>query len=155
MNAIIKDIRLVVKLYSKKFAEIPALEFIAKPNPAKWSRQEVVGHLIDSAQNNLRRFIVGQYQFEPNILYEQEFWVQANNYQQEKQADIIELWKLVNKQICLVLASMPKENYFRLCNTGRETPSLHSIEWLAADYVRHLKHHINQVIPGSFDGRYP
>jgi hypothetical protein len=155
MEAVIKELTEVVELFSRKFSQISEQDFSAKPNPAKWSRKEVVGHLIDSAQNNLRRFIVGQYDDQPNIVYQQEFWVQANNYQQGKKEDVIQLWRLINLQIAAILSSMPKENYSRICNTGKGTPELHSIEWLAVDYVKHMKHHINQVIAGSFDVKYP
>jgi len=139
METVVKELKSIVEAYSQKFS------------PTKWSRKEVVGHLIDSGQNNLRRFIVGQYENEPHIVYQQDFWVKANSYQNQNRQNVIDLWKLVNLQICAVLSSMPKENYARNCNTG----SLHTIEWLAADYVKHLKHHINQVIAGSFDIVYP
>lgn len=155
MESTIKELNEIVVSCSQKFNQISEHDFSAKPNPAKWSRKEVVGHLIDSAQNNLRRFMVGQYEVEPHIVYEQEFWVKANRYQQAKKEDVILLWKLVNQQICSVLAFMPKENYSHLCNTGGETPNMRALEWLASDYVKHLKHHINQVITGSFDVVYP
>ena len=155
MENTINELKQVIELYTQKFLQIPEQDFSFKPNPSKWSRKEVVGHLIDSAQNNLRRFIVGQYENEPNIVYEQEFWVKANAYQQTKQEAVIKLWELMNMQICSVLSSMPKENYSRLCNTGRDAPNLKSLEWLASDYVKHLKHHINKVIAGSFDVVYP
>jgi DinB superfamily len=155
MKTVVTDLKRIIEIFSQKFTQISDQDFSAKPNPAKWSRKEVVGHLIDSAQNNLRRFIVGQYEVEPNIVYEQDSWVKSNNYQQSKKEDVVQLWKLLNQQICSVLTSMPKENYSRLCNTGKGTPNLRTIEWLASDYVKHLKHHINQVIEGSFDLVYP
>jgi hypothetical protein len=66
------------------------------------------------------------------------------------QTGFIDLWRLMNVRICAVLAVMPSENYEKECNTG----SLHTLEWLAAEYVKHLKHHINQIISGSFDVIY-
>lgn len=155
MESVIKDLRSVVEAFSQKFSQIPETEFSAKPNPAKWSKKEVVGHLIDSAQSNLRRFVVGQYDHQPNIVYQQDFWVQANGYNQTKKEDVIELWRLINQQIATVLSNMPEENYSREVNTGKGTVELHTIEWLAADYVKHMKHHINQVIPNSFNTKYP
>ena len=155
MEAVVRELEQIVEEYSDKFCSISEADFIAKPNPAKWSRQEVVGHLIDSAQNNLRRFVVGQYDHQPKIVYAQDFWVKAADYQNQKKEHVITLWRLINLQICAVLAAMPKENYSKVCNTGRDTPSLHTIEWLAPDYVKHLKHHINQVIAKSFDVVYP
>jgi len=48
-----------------------------KPSPSKWSKKELIGHLIDSAHNNLRRFIVAQYEEKPLIKYAQDYWVLA------------------------------------------------------------------------------
>mgnify|MGYP003597480034 CR=1 FL=1 len=36
-------------------------EFSHKPMPNKWSKKEILGHLIDSASNNHHRFIRSQY----------------------------------------------------------------------------------------------
>src|SRR6266498_3163064 len=49
---------------------------LQKPNPKKWSRKEILGHLVDSASNNHQRFVraqlVEELHFRP---YEQERWV--------------------------------------------------------------------------------
>jgi hypothetical protein len=143
-----KELSDLVIEYTAKFNAINDSEFSSKPIPAKWSKKEVVGHLIDSGQNNLRRFLVAQYEPQaPHIVYDQDFWVQANGYQRMKKEEVILLWKLINERICEVLKSMPESNYAKESNTGQ----LHSLAWLAEDYVRHMKHHLNQVIPGSFD----
>jgi hypothetical protein len=156
MEAIVQELRSLTTEYASKFASINDAEFSNKPLPLKWSKKEVVGHLIDSGQNNLRRFIVSQYEAEPpNIVYEQNFWVQANGYQQMKKEDIIELWRQINLRICDVLENMPEENYTKESNTGKSIKELHTLQWLAADYVKHMKHHINQVIAGSFNITYP
>ena len=152
MKSVTQELRELVSEYSAKFNAITDSEFSNKPLPHKWSKKEVVGHLIDSAQNNLRRFIVSQYEPQaPNIFYDQDFWVNANGYQRMKKEEVILLWKLVNERICDVLNAMPLNNYTKEVNTGKTEVELHSLQWLAADYVKHMKHHLNQVIPGSFD----
>jgi len=156
MRQTIEELRQIVLEFSKKFDEFSETELSAQRAPGKWSRKEVIGHLIDSAQNNLRRFICGQYENEPpSIAYMQEFWVKANDYNQVGKEDIINLWRLINERICAVLQNIPVENYSKNCNTGKDVVELHSLEWLAADYNRHMKHHINQIIPGSFNIVYP
>jgi hypothetical protein len=152
MEKTIQELRDILGEFTPQLKAIPDLEFSAKPQPNKWSKKEVIGHLIDSAQNNLRRFICGQYEnTPPKITYQQNFWVEANQYQNRPAASVIELWQLINTQIIIVLASMPKEKYEAQC----ETSEFHTLEWLADDYVKHLKHHLNQVIPGSFNIKYP
>ena len=156
MKQVTEELRQLINLYSAKFDTFTEEEFADKPRADKWSKKEIVGHLIDSAQNNLRRFIVGQYDVTPpKIVYDQDFWVESNQYQKAKKDDIISLWTLLNERIAEVLRSMPQSNYHRECNTGKEIADFHSLEWLAADYVKHLKHHLNQIIPGSFDVKYP
>lgn len=151
MKHVTSELRKVITAYAKKFNEIPDEIFVAKPLRHKWSKQEVLGHLVDSAQNNLRRFICAQYEAHPPlIVYQQDFWVAANQYQNMEKADLIELWRLLNLRICAVLENMPEENYRKEANTG----SLRTVEWLAEDYVKHMKHHINQIIAGSFDVIY-
>ena len=149
------ELRLIINTYSTAFTALQEEDFGAKPYLEKWSKKEIVGHLIDSAQNNLRRFIVGQYEPQPpNIVYDQNFWVNANQYQNMTSMDVIVMWMLVNFRICEVLENMPEANYSKQCNTGKGEPQLYSLEWLAADYVKHMKHHINQIIPGSFGVTY-
>lgn len=149
------ELRLMITTYSTAFTALQEEDFAAKPTPEKWSKKEIVGHLIDSAQNNLRRFIVGQYESTPpHIVYDQNFWVKANNYQSMTSLDVIVMWMLVNFRISEILENMPEENYKKQCNTGKGAPQLYTLEWLAEDYVKHMKHHINQVIPGSFGVTY-
>lgn len=155
MEKIATELQEIVTSFSSKIKAISPGEFNAKPNPAKWSKKEVLGHLIDSAHNNLRRFVVGQYEQEPNIVYDQDFWVSTNDYQHMKDSEVIELWRLMNERLVFILKKMPVENYDRTCNTGKLSPSIHTIQWLAADYVKHLKHHLNQIIAGSFTITYP
>jgi DinB superfamily len=156
MQIIIQELLQVVRAYRQKISAIPDTEFYAKPNPKKWSKIEVLGHLTDSAQNNLRRFICGQYESTPPwIVYDQDFWVESNNYGQANKDDIINLWTLLNERIAEVLRTMPENKYRSECNTGNEIAQFRSLEWLAADYVKHLKHHLNQILPRSFDVVYP
>ncbi len=155
MNSLTTELQNIITTFSKHLTKLSETDFSSKPNPTKWSKKEVLGHLIDSAENNLRRFICAQYENEPKIRYEQNFWVKANDYLNAPSAEVISNWKLINLKICRVLNSIPKENYYKNCDTGKDAPNLHSIEWLAIDYVKHLKHHLNQIIPKSFDIVYP
>ena len=113
-----------------------------KPAPGKWSKKEILGHMIDSAQNNIRRFIVAQYEDNPTITYKQDNWVAISGYQTYDQTALVNLWYLLNKHIVVILERMPAEMMQRSCQT--EKP--HTIDWLAKDYIRHLLHHLHQVL---------
>ncbi len=156
MKAIVDDLNLTIAGFMEKLRSIGESEMRAKPRPEKWSRIEVIGHLIDSAHSNLRRFVTGQYEAEPpHIIYDQNFWVKANAYQEAPVDTVVTLWILMNHRIATVLSQMDEKYYSKQCDTGRGDKNLHSIIWLAADYVKHMKHHLNQVIPGSYNIVYP
>lgn len=156
MKQTIHELTEIISEYSIKIGAIPEKEFSMKSSPERWSKKEVLGHLIDSAQNNLRRFICGQYETTPQkIVYSQNDWVGLNGYQQAESQEIIALWALLNKRIASILQQMPPSAYVKLSDTGKNAIETHTLEFLAVDYVKHLKHHLNQIIPNSFDIRYP
>lgn len=113
-----------------------------KPEPGKWSKKELIGHLIDSAQNNIRRFITAQYEDSPRIVYKQDDWVMINRYQLYEWNELIQLWYFQNRQIVYILQNLPQDAGNRIC----QTEAIHTIEWLASDYIRHLQHHLHQVL---------
>ena len=153
------DITAGIKRLETYIVELPAFyklfseeQLVLKPDQEKWSHKEVLGHLIDSAHNNLRRFICGQYETTPSkIAYDQDFWVAANDYQHATKEDVIQLWVLMNKQISSVLFQMSESDYKKVVDAGKAEIKLYSLQFLAEDYVRHLKHHLNQIIPESFN----
>lgn len=136
------ELQAIIEEYTPLLENKSIFGLAEKPNPAKWSKKEIIGHLIDSAQNNLRRFIIAQYEARPTINYRQDDWVSMNNYQNQSAADLITLWALVNKQIVSVLKGTPAEKLQSICITGEP----HTIEWLAVDYNKHLLHHLHQVL---------
>lgn len=142
-----QELRTIIPGFVRELSAFSDVELTSKPDPSKWSKKEILGHLIDSAQNNLRRFITGQYEPEPpHIVYAQDNWVEINKYNQSDSRDLIVLWRLLNERICVVLETMPKQNRLKPCNTGKGGNEFHSLEWLAEDYVSHFKHHQRQIV---------
>src|SRR5215813_10184940 len=105
---------------------IPEDKFYFKPSPTKWSKKEILGHLVDSAQNNIRRFIVAQYENKPKITYNQDKWVAISNYQHYNSKDLVELWRLINQHICYILRNTSEE----MAERESESEAVHTIEWL-------------------------
>jgi hypothetical protein len=145
MTEAINQLQNIVTEYTGRLQSIPEDAFSLKPLPAKWSKKEILGHLVDSAQSNIRRFVVAQYEDKPHIVYSQDAWVAAQAYHDYNSNDLITLWALLNKHICIILKNMPPAAYSRLCNTGKEQEKLYTLQFLADDYVSHHLHHLNQI----------
>jgi hypothetical protein len=116
-----------------------------KAGPNKWSKKEIIGHLIDSAQINLQRFVRATYTEEFKVTYEQMEWVDAQRYVQADIQELLDLWRLLNKQIVRVLENYPTDRLQIKCDTGKTSVSFQTIEFLAQDYVNHLNHHLKAI----------
>jgi hypothetical protein len=142
MQAIANQLEALINLHYPSLLQLKQEDLIIKPSPLKWSKQEIIGHLADSAESNIRRFVVAQYEEEPFIVYNQDKWVSINNYQQWNSKELIQLWYSLNIQACHILSNTNTATAQRSCRSE----SVHSIEWLASDYILHLRHHLHQVL---------
>jgi hypothetical protein len=117
-----------------------------KLQPDKWSKKEVLGHLCDSALNNLQRFIRVQYEDQPYkvIKYAQNQWVELMGYQDLPVEHILNLWVSLNKQIVEIISKFPEDKLHYACDTGEEDQV--TIEWIIQDYVVHMEHHLKTGI---------
>ena len=143
MQPAILNLEKIIHNYVRRLATMPEPVYAAKPQPDKWSKKEILGHLVDSAQNNIRRFIVAQYEDNPRIGYAQDVWVACSNYQGYAVADLVTLWTLLNRHIVVILRQMSPAAAQRKCSMGGQPQSL---EWVAADYCNHLLHHLHQIL---------
>ena len=142
MQTIATELQDIISKYVPALQAVTEDKMSYKPLPYKWSKKEILGHLVDSAQNNIRRFIVAQYEDKPAIVYNQDKWVAISHYQHYPTADIIALWQLLNKHIAVILKNISLDASARECQTG----DLHTIRWLAEDYMKHLRHHVHQIL---------
>jgi DinB superfamily len=129
-----------------EWSSFPKSNWFEKPNAEKWSKAEIAGHLVDSALNNIQRFIRAQHEAAPHIFYDQNEWVRLQNYQQVEKQDVIQLWALLNRQISRLFAQMPAENlefscYFKVNGVIQTVP----LRDVMVDYVAHLRHHLGQI----------
>jgi len=117
-----------------------------RPMPHKWSKKEILGHLCDSALNNMNRFIKIQYEEHPYVIqsYNQDQWVLVQNYQERPLDEIVNLFCALNKQIIHIIKNTPNDRLSNLCDIGNN--QLKSMEWLIKDYLEHMEHHINNQI---------
>jgi hypothetical protein len=139
----ILNLEKIIHTYARRLAAVPEAVYAANAGPGKWSKKEILGHLVDSAQNNIRRFIVAQYEDNPTIRYAQDDWVRLSGYQTYPLEDLVTLWIMLNRHIAIVLRQMSPAAAERMCSMGGQPQSL---EWVAADYCNHLLHHLHQIL---------
>jgi hypothetical protein len=152
---IAQALRVAVEEARPRLARIDEIASARHPAPAKWSPREIIGHLIDSAQNNHGRFVRAQLSEDLVFAgYAQNDWVRLQRYNNRDWSALIDLWAAYNIHLAHVIAHIPTE----IAERPRRKHNLHELAWqpvpadlpttlayFMEDYVAHLEHHLRQI----------
>lgn len=131
----------LVENWRERLSVIPAQVVHQKPAEDRWSLSEVVGHLVDSANNNHQRFIRAQ---SVAVLefpgYEQNNWVAASFYREMDWLSLVRLWSEYNQLLAGLIRRIPSDRLATICVISPNEPC--TLEYLILDYVRHMEHHL-------------
>jgi hypothetical protein len=147
LNTVAKQINELLKTVPQKIKSIPENKLSEKPSPDKWSKKEILGHLCDSAMNNIARVIRSQYDELPLpiVSYHQMEWVSLNGYQTMHIDEIINLWSALNRRLSHALSSIPDEKLNKMCVLASgEKISIGKL--MEEDYIKHLEHHMSRIL---------
>ncbi len=124
-----------------------------RPSPNKWSKKEILGHLMDSATNNHQRFVRATLQGSLTFPgYDQEPLVELQKFSEMDWSFLVDLWVSYNRFIAHVLSVLPADAGEIVCNIGNNPTA--TLGFIAEDYVAHLKHHLNQILGKTFATTY-
>lgn len=148
MQAVSKELKDLVEETQPRLEAITEARASEKPYPEKWSLKEILGHIVDSAVNNHQRIVRMQERSDIGALtYAQEHWVSSQHYQQRSWKDLVALWCHFNRHLAHVIAHIDPSTLDHTCDMGYATPA--SLKFVVEDYVRHVRHHLGQILSGS------
>lgn len=123
--------------------------------PGKWSRAEVVGHLVDSASNNHQRFVRAQlgaaFVFPT---YDQDAWVALQRWNEAAWPELVELLVRFNVELArLIRRTLPEQravprfphNLHQIAFKPWPEHAPATLEWFMRDYIEHFEHHLRQA----------
>jgi len=144
MESVAEELNRIVESSAVELRRISEKEASLKRKPTAWSVKEILGHLVDSAANDHQRFVraqrVRQLAF-PG--YEQDAWVESQNYQARPWPHVVDLWVLYNQHLAHVIRQMPPSASETPCQIGAgNSVPLH---FLVEDYLAHMQHHLKQI----------
>lgn len=145
MKAVADNLRQTLQEVLPTLRAISDEEASIKPQPEKWSKKEIIGHLIDSASNNQQKFVRTMAQPYVNFVgYAQDFWVAEQHYNNRNWEELITFWYAYNLHIAHIIESVnqaPLENTISIDGSKPFT-----LAFIMKDYVEHLKHHLKAIL---------
>jgi len=118
----------------------------------KWSAKQVIGHLTDSAVNNLSRIVRLQIASESLPGYDQNAWVFLQHYREREWAEVLALWFALNEHLVWSIRHIPQSS---LSNVGAVDGTPLTLGFLIEDYIAHLQHHLRTLRPLVHPGETP
>jgi len=113
-----------------------------------WSRKQILGHLIDSAANNHQRFVRGQLQDDLAMpSYAQNEWVETERFEDRDWRDLVQFWLAYNRHLLHIMKHVSPDRLNATIRLEGHDPM--TLEFVMVDYVRHLKHHLEQIGAGA------
>lgn len=114
----------------------------APEREGKWSAKEIVGHLTDSAVNNLGRIVRMQIGPERQPDYAQDAWVELQRYRERDWSQVLALWFALNEHIAWTIRHIDGKN---LTNQAPVAGEVVSLGLLIEDYISHMQHHLTAL----------
>ena len=143
--AIAADLHAAVDQGLHLLAGVDEERTVRRPAEGTWCAREILGHLVDSACNNHRRFVIGQsggaIVFDG---YDQEAWVARQRYGDVRFGELVVLWAAYNRHLAHVIGAAPDA---ALAHRGHAPGGSGDVTlgFVMEDYVRHLRHHLEQL----------
>ncbi|MBL7775260.1 MAG: DinB family protein [Saprospiraceae bacterium] len=146
----------LIEQWEPLLRQVSSQQAATAPAPGKWAPVEIVGHLIDSASNNHGRFLRAQQSDALlGLPYDQDFWVERQQYRQADWTELVGLWAGFNRLIARLMDATPEKALlqqreqhnldqiaFRPLPAGQPATLL----YFMLDYVAHLEHHLRQIV---------
>lgn len=147
LKKIIDRLQEHINMAPSEFLKYPEVELRRKPAPNKWSKKELLGHLIDSAANNHHRFVKIQFLPSPFFVegYAQNDWVRIHNYNEKDSQQLVNFWKVYNEHILYIIQNTPEENLKIKITAEDPFENADTLFFLMKDYVDHIDHHLKQI----------
>ena len=147
MQVVADEIRSLITWFEPKLRDLDREKVrIRNRGPEKWSKIELLGHLVDSACNNQQKFVRLMCQPKLDFVgYSQDDWVAAQQYAKADWSQLIQLWAAYNSHIAFLIENVDEKLLSHEVHIEGTGPF--KLGFIMPDYVEHLKHHLKQIFP--------
>ncbi|MBN2520561.1 MAG: DinB family protein [Bacteroidales bacterium] len=139
----------LVREWELKLLDLPGEVILERRNSQNRNVKQILGHMVDSASNNIHRIVHLQYQESPLVFPNyatygnNDRWIAIQNYQDENWYNLVQLWKYINIHFTHVIQNInpDKLNNEWICDIN-QTVSLND---MVVDFLHHFKLHLDEM----------
>ncbi len=148
-KSVVAEVQSLMAEWDNRLSELSEATITQRRNVQNRTVKEILGHLVDSASNNIHRIVHLQYgenplEF-PNYASNgnNDRWITIQHYQEENWLALINLWKYLNLHLVHVVSNINPE---KLNNEWIAAPGKNiSLKHMVSDYLRHFKLHLDEI----------
>ena len=152
MNGFTENNQVLLRLiaeWEEILLNLPADVISQERNKQNRTIKQIVGHMVDSASNNIHRIVHLQYKESPLVFPNyatdgnNDRWIAIQNYQDEHWFNLVKLWKYTHLHFVHVTNQINPE---KLTNEwlASETKKV-TLEDMVLDFLRHFKLHLREI----------
>jgi uncharacterized damage-inducible protein DinB len=148
-ESICQELLSLIKQWEARLLALPVDVFTERRNSQNRTIKQIVGHMVDSASNNIHRIVHLQYGKIPLVFPNyathgnNDRWIAIQNYQEEDWNDLVQLWKFANIHIVHVIQNISSEKLKNTWISGVNEEI--SLEDMVVDYPQHFKLHLDEI----------
>lgn len=139
----------LIQIWEPKLCSLDADILKDRKNKQDRSIKQIVGHMVDSASNNIHRIVHLQYQQSPLIFPDyahfgnNDKWIAIQKFQEEDWSDLVQLWKFSLLHIVHVIRHINPEKLDNIWLSAlNENISLRD---MVLSFPKHLELHLREV----------
>ena len=136
----IERLSLLVDLVPGKLKLMDPDGFNLQPWLGMWSKNQILGYLIDLTAVTHQRIIRMQYDRNPAVIYIRRQWVLLQNYNVAETDDLIQLWKWNNKHLLHIIRNIPLDRQ----DTEIVAGNGYSLSSLIKNYLDQIEHQLTK-----------
>lgn len=148
-KTITDEIISIINEWQPRLASLPNETISLRRNMQDRTIKQILGHLVDSASNNIHRIVHLQYQPTPLVFPNyatfgnNDRWIAIQNYQDEEWINMILLWKYSFIHLCHVIRNV---DHSKLTNEWISGPGKTiTLEEMITHFNEHLKLHMSEI----------
>jgi hypothetical protein len=148
-SSIKNEIQALVGYWEKRLVSLPEETITRRRNSQNRTVKMILGHLIDSASNNIHRIVHLQYQQSPLTFPNyatygnNDRWIAIQNYKDEDWNNLVQLWKYSLIHFCHVIQNVDDSKLENEWIAGPDERI--TLRRMIEDFSPHLKLHLDEI----------